>query len=249
MRPIAASTIDITSDMSHFFHRQRHVDLGAEHTFGPLQIDYNGVLSFDHINGGGGDGGVLINRVTNVGWRLDRTQSDLYPRFIQTAGPDISNPASYRPNSLNFADTYAAHEIKEARANVLYKLPTRIPLSLKTGFRWREEMAGGTSSSRRFNFTGTNSAQLPTDPTIELFGDQRTGLNIPDWKANAISRRRMPVDLSLWSEDVYFREMQRFTGTREVVETVTAGYVMAQGSVGKTGFVGGVRRERTVDES
>jgi len=249
VRAVPASTIDITSQMSNFFHRQRHADVGAEHTFGAFDIDYNAVVSIDHINGGGGDGGVLVNRVNNVGWILDRTRSDLYPSFTQTAGPDISDPASYRPNSLTFADTFQKHEIKEIRGNVRYKLPTEMTLSLKTGFRVREETAGGTNKNRRFTFTGANSGQLPTDPTIQTFGDLKTGLNIPAWNANAISRGRMPIDLSLWNEDIYYREMQRYTGTDEVVETVTAGYIMAQGTIGKTGFLAGVRTERTEDES
>ena len=249
VRPVAASTIDITSQMSHFFHRQRHVDVGVEQTFGPLELDYNAVVSLDGINGGGGDGGVLVNRVTNVGWTLDRTQSDLFPRFTQTAGPDISNPASYRPNSLNFADTHNDHEIREVRGNARYRLPVSKPVFVKTGFRLREEYAGDINKSRRYTFTGTNSGQLPTDPTIQTFGDNRTGLNIPAWNANAISRRETPVDMSLWTEDVYFREMSKYTGSRGITETVTAGYLMAQGTFGKTGLLGGVRTERTEDES
>jgi TonB-dependent receptor len=247
--PVAGSTIDITSQMSNFFHRQRHVDLGAEQEFGRLQLDYNLVYSRDHINGGGGDGGVLVNRVTRVGWILDRTQSDLYPRFVQTAGPDIGNPASYVPNSLNFADTLTTHEIREARANARYRLPTEVPLFVKTGVRWREELAGNVGKSRRYTFTGTHSGQLPTDPTIQTFGDKKTGLRIPAWNANAISRRRTPLDSSLWTEDIYFREMTRYTGTREVTETVSAGYIMAQGTVGRTGFLAGVRVEKTEDDS
>ena len=90
--------------MSHFFHRQRHADLVAEHEFGPLSLDYNAIISIDHINGGGGDGGVLVNRATGIGWILDRTESDLYPRFIQTAGPNISNPASYRHEAFSHAE-------------------------------------------------------------------------------------------------------------------------------------------------
>ncbi|WP_414661749.1 TonB-dependent receptor [Horticoccus sp. 23ND18S-11] len=249
VRPIAASTIDITSQMSHFLHRQRHADIGAEQRFGPLELDYNAVVSLDHINGGGGDGGVLVNRATGIGWILDRRQSDLYPQFIQSGGPDISNPASYRPNSLNFADSHTIHEIREIRGNARYKLPTSFSLFAKTGFRLREEKAGDDNKDRRYTFTGTNSSQLPTDPTIKTFGDHKTGLNIPAWNANAISRARTPVDPTLWSEDRYFAESSKYIGTREVTETVTAGYVMAQGTVGRTGFLGGVRVEKTEDDS
>ena len=248
VRPVAASTIDITSQMSHFYHRQRHVDFGGEHTFGRLELDYNAVFSPDHINGGG-EGGVLVNRVTGVGWKLDRTQSDLYPRFIQNGGPDIANPASYRPNSLNFAEGTNIHEIREVRGNARYRLTQENPIYLKTGFRLREETAGDISRDRRSIFTGTNSAQLPTDPTIVTYGDRKTGLKIPAWNANAISVGRAPVNAALWRDDVYFAESQKFIGTREVTETVTAGYLMTQGTWGRTGFIAGVRGEKTEDDS
>src|SRR5690606_23060155 len=133
VRPVNASTIEITSTNSNFFHRQRHADLGFEHEFGPLQIDYNGVVSLDHINSGNGDGGVLTNRANGVGWILDRTESDLYPNLIQTAGPDISDPASYQPFSFVFNDARTAHEIRELRGNVRYKLPTELTAYVKTG--------------------------------------------------------------------------------------------------------------------
>ncbi len=249
VRPVAASTIDLTSQMSHFFHRQRHVDFGGEHTFGRLELDYNGVFSPDHINGGGGDGGVLVNRVTGVGWKLDRTQSNLYPRFIQNGGPDIANPASYRPNSLNFADSTNLHEIREVRGNARYRLTQENPIYLKTGFRLREETAGDINRDRRSTFTGTNSAQLPTDSTILTYGDHKTGLKIPAWNANAISIGRTPVNAALWRDDLYFAASQKFIGTREVTETVTAGYLMTQGTWGRTGFVAGVRAEKTEDDS
>ncbi|MES2692228.1 MAG: TonB-dependent receptor [Verrucomicrobiota bacterium] len=249
VRPIAASTIDITSQMSNFFNRMRHASLGAEHRFGPFDIDYQGTYSQVRIHGGGGDGGVLVNRVTGIGWTLDRTESDLHPRFTQTAGPDISNAASYRPNSLNFGDTQDWHQIRDVRANVRYRLPTDLRIYLKTGIRWREEYAAQGAKSTRYNFTGTNSAQLPTDPTIETFGDNKTGINIPAWHANAVSRDRVPVDSSLWAEDVYFRESTRFTGTRGITETVKAGYFMTEGSFKKLSFLIGVRVEDTEDES
>ncbi len=249
VRPVAASTIDITSEMFKFNHRQRHADLGAEHEFGPLQLDYNAVLSLDHITSTDGDGGFLVNRVTGVGWILDRTKSDLYPSFIQTGGPDISDPASYKPNSLRFADNFSKHEVRELRANARYKVPADFSLFVKTGFRRREELAGDINKDRRYTFTGTNSAQLPTDPTIHTFGDHKTGLKIPGWSANAISRQGTPVDATLWAEDRYFAESSKYIGTREITETVTAGYVMAQGMIGRTGFLTGVRMEKTDDDS
>ncbi len=250
VRPVAASTVSLQSQMSQFYHRLRHVDLGAEQRFGPLELDYNGVISLDHINTGSGDGGDITNQVTGVGWILDRTQSDLYPSFSQTAGPDISNPASYKPSTYVFNDSKNIHEIKELRANARYQLPFSQAIFAKVGYRWREEVAGSPiNNNRRYIFTGTNSGQLPVDPTIELFGDHKLGLNVPRWNANALARGRTPLDATLWREDMYFAETAHFTGIRQVTETVNAGYGMIQGKIARTGFITGVRVEDTRDES
>jgi iron complex outermembrane receptor protein len=249
VRPVAASTFDIQSQMSHFFHRQRHVDFGGEHQFGPLELDYNAIVSLDHINSGSGLGGDLTFRATGVGWILDRSGSDLYPSFVQTAGPDLRNPASYQPQNFVFNNGRNVHEVREVRANARYKLPIEINSYVKAGVRRREELIENTSRNRRYAFTGTNASLLPTDPTIETVGTTQGGLRIPAWQTHALARDYKPVDMSLWREDIYFHEMSKFTGTRGVTETVDAAYLMTQGRIGRTGFLAGVRVERTEDES
>ena len=250
VRAVAGSNVDLVGQMSQFYHRQRHYAADVEHQFGSLQIDYGTAFSIDHINSGGGDGGVLTMRnISPVGWILDRTQSDYYPRFLQTAGPDLRNPASYRPNSYTFNDARTNHEPKEAHANFRYKLPTTMNLLVKTGYRWREEEVETRSKNRAYSFTGVNGAQLPTDPSVETFGNHRSGLQTPQWNANAIARGRTPLDRSLWSLNAYAAEQVKYTGYRGVVETINAGYLMAQGTLGRTGFLAGVRQEKTEDDS
>ena len=124
-----------------------------------------------------------------------------------------------------------------------------LSLAVKVGARWREEETEDRSKSRRYNFLGTSAAQLPTDPTLETFGDHKTGLRLPGWNANAIARGRTPLDPALWAEDRYFAEQSKYTGTRGITETITAAYGMVQGRIAKTGFLGGVRGERTEDFS
>jgi iron complex outermembrane recepter protein len=57
----------------------------------------------------------------------------------------------------------------------------------------------------------------------------------------------------LWTEDMYYRLQQAYTGARDITETVTSGYVMGQGKLGREGFLGrtsflgGVRVENTED--
>ena len=250
VRPVNASTFDLQSQMSNFFHRQRHADFGGEHEFGPLQLDYNAVVSLDHINGGSGDGGDLTFRATGIGWTLDRSPSDTYPRFVQTGGRSLSDPATYRPQNFVFNDTHNVHEVRELRGNARYKLPIdRFTAYVRTGVRRREEKADNGSKNRRFAFTGTNAAQLPTDASIVTTGDREIGWNLPRWNTNALARKKTPLEPLLWREDLYFREMSRYTGTRGVTETVDAAYVMTQGKIGRTGFLAGVRVERTEDDS
>ncbi|WP_414662169.1 TonB-dependent receptor [Horticoccus sp. 23ND18S-11] len=248
VRPVAAATIDVTETMFSFFNRTRQFDLGVEHEFGAFEIDYNAAYSQTHNNLGSGKGGTLTNRLTGAGWILDRTQSDLYPRFLPNGGPDFTNPANYRPNGqFNTRNNDRDVEIKEARGNVRYRLPTSLPVFVKTGFNWREQMAREVSRTRRWNYTGT--AALPADPSIITWDSLKTGRRIPQWEAAQFVAAEVPNSPSLWSEDVYYSASTNYTGTRSVTETVTAGYVMGQAKVGRLGLLSGVRLEKTEDAS
>ncbi|MSU48700.1 MAG: TonB-dependent receptor [Opitutus sp.] len=247
VRPVAASRIDVTTRTQHFLNRLRHADLGVEHQSGRFEIDGNAFYSGTHINSGGGDAGQLINTITGVGWILDRTKSDLYPRVIQTGGPDFTNPANYRPTAFSLGDLHQDHEIREARANARYHVPVAQPLFLKTGFRWREEMTRDTNLGRQWTYLGTTA--LPDTPGTETFAAHKTGFNVPQWRAGTVAVGRAPVVPALWREDLYFRERIKFSNTRTITETVTAGYAMAQGRIAHTSFLTGVRVERTEDDS
>ena len=251
VRQVAGSTIDVTETGPNIFtNRMRRVDLGAEHDFGHIQIDYNARHTQTHIKlGQSGEAGVLINRISNVGWILDRTQSDLYPRFMQAGGADFTNPANYRPpaNGLANSLTDTDQDVDELGANVRYTLPTSLPAYFKTGFLRRDQHVQEGANSHRWNYLGTTA--LPADPSIVMFDQVKTGRRIPQWDAAPLIHNREPVTPSLWREDVYFREQARYTGTDAVTETITAGYLMAQGRYGRTGLLGGVRTETTDTES
>ena len=245
VRGAVGSTIDVTGAMYGYFQRLRHVDLGAEHAVGRLEIDANAIYSQAHINTTNGGGAILINRLTGVGWILDRTESDLYPRFIQTEGPDFTNPANYRPISLTTRNNKNQHEVKEIRGNLRYTPPTQMPLSLKTGFSWREQMGQSIAGDRQWNYIG-GATSLPSDPSIVTWDSKKTGRRIPQWEPAAfMNDDRTPANAALWREDIYFRESTKYTNTSGATETATGAYVMAQGKLGRTGILTGVRTEKT----
>ena len=93
------------------------------------------------------------------------------------------------------------------------------------------------------NYAGTSA--LPADPTIRSFDTVKTGRRLPQWEAVQFFADRQPITPALWREDLYFHEQNKYTANRAVTEEVTAGYAMAQGRVGRTGFITGVRTEKT----
>ena len=248
VRQSTASNFDVlTQGPNNYFLRTRTGDLGLEHELGRLRLDGGLMHSRTHINNGfGNDGGQFTMRVNNLGWILDRTRSDLYPRLIQTAGPDLTRAENYRMNGFfqnNNVDN--DHEVREARANLKYDLPAWRTF-LKTGYHWREQFAHDFNRHRRWSYLGTT---LPADSSIRSLNSHETGLVTPFWYASQFFRDRNPVDPTLWREDVYWAQMQRFTGTRRVTETVHAAYLMAQGRYRNTGVLTGVRWEDTATHS
>lgn len=255
IRAASGSTIQTTMTQLSFLQRMRNVNFGAEHQFGRLLIDYNAAWSKASVNALNGEGGVLINRITNVGWILDRTQSDLFPRFIQTEGPDFTNPSNYRPapNGLSTRHNDQDHRFRELRTNVRYKILTQVPVFVKSGFQLREQAVDHLNLARRWNYLGT--VPLPADSSIRLFDTEKTGRRIPQWESAAYMKNGEPADPSLWAEDRYYAEQLKYTGARAVRERVSAGYLMADGRLGRDGilkrttFLAGVRMERTETES
>jgi TonB-dependent receptor len=249
VRPVAAAIIEQqTTGPGNFYNRMRRLDLGAEQVFGRLQLDYNAVYTQTNINGGsGGRGGVLINRLTGAGWILDRTESDLFPRFLRNGGPDFTDPSNYRPTQYTNTNLQNNNMRRELRGNARYELPTSFPFSLKSGASWRSQYADNQSVSRRWNYAGT--AALPSDPSIISFDYIKTGRRMPYWENLQFFSDRQPLTPALWREDQYYFYQNNYTGNRGVTEWVTAGYGMAQARFGRTSLLGGVRTERTETES
>lgn len=256
VRPTAGSNIDITNNGPNGYNVRTHqLNVGAEHDYGPLDLDYTGSYARTRLLAGNGTGGYLTQRLSNVGWVLDRTEDELHPDFRVTNGVDITNPALYRPiaNGLGYRPNRNIQHVKQARGNARYKLPTALPLTLKTGVSWREHATELRNFSRQWNYTGT--AGLPVYPMTPTYFALKSGIAIPRWDATDVIRDGQPVEPGLWREDVYFHEQLKYTGSRGVTETVTAGYVQAQGKLGRegflgrTGYLGGVRREKTEVDS
>jgi TonB-dependent receptor len=73
----------------------------------------------------------------------------------------------------------------------------------------------------------------------------KTGRRIPMWEGAQFIQQGQPTNPALWQEDQYFYYNNRNTASNKVNEQITGYYLMTQGRIGRTGFLGGLRREVT----
>ncbi len=257
VRPVAASSIDVFIDgPRNYFVRTRRIDFTGDHEYRQWQIDYTGGIGYTHLNNGDGTAGTLRMRLSGVGWIIDRTDSDMFPRFVQNGGPDFLNPDNYRPaaNGLTNVNNQNDQTLSQFRFNARYTVPSSFPLYLKAGVSWREQKVDiWGKDNHRWSYIGTGP--LAPDPNLATYHARETGLRMPRWYSNMHMDKRRPLQPALWNEDLYYYESQKYTGTRGLTETAQAVYLMAQGRLGKegwrgrTGYLGGVRLEDTTVDS
>jgi len=256
VRAVPASTVTLTSQYnpSGFLDNGLQVDVGAEHQFGRLKIDY--AANYNHSNvergnarGKEAPGGQFTASVTGVGWRIDRSASVLNPTFTQTAGPSIYDGASYSGGQLFFLETSERNSRNRSfKGNASYAFPTALETTLKTGFNYRTFRVGEITGERRFNYAGTAPLSIFAAPGNLNTFEWRNGRELPFVDSTKIYQH-VQDNPSQWPEDRYFAEMRRLSATRDVEEAVTAGYVQGQVRTGSLRVMGGVRVERTATES
>ncbi|MDP3073976.1 MAG: TonB-dependent receptor [Opitutaceae bacterium] len=189
------------------------------------------------------------NGETGVGWILDRTQDDLYPRFIQNGGLDFTNPRNWRPtvNGLTSnSGNLDVNLIRELRGNVKYRLPIfeEYPTFLKTGYSIRDNKVELYRAGRRWSYIGRDA--LPNIPNFVTWDKLKTGRNLPYWEGAQFYNNGRLVNPALWEEDIYFFHQNRIQNTNRTQEIITGYYGMINGKVGRFGYLGGVRSENTV---
>ncbi|MBI5382452.1 MAG: TonB-dependent receptor [Opitutae bacterium] len=269
-----AAAIDMTTYLICREQRLRHADIAGEHKFNRLELDWAAVCSrtryvmlgdegtlnmriggVPFVGPKGGPGSATNNIVgpngqTGVGWILDRTQDDLYPKFTQNGGLDFTDPRNYRPsvNGLTAnAGEHRTHSVYDLRGNAKYLLPIEwATIFLKTGGDYRKQTVWNLQNVRRWSYLGTDP--LPARNNIVMWDKLKTGRDLPVWEVTDFLREGQPINRSLWQEDVYYHESTLFINYYDIREEVLAGYLMAQGKIGGFGFVTGVRAEKTDNE-
>ncbi len=280
IRPLVNTNQNIDVQMDgplNYYVRMGRVDFTGEHNYSNFLVEYTAGISRSTLNSGNGRGGTLNMRLFDpstqvvgsrvvfggAGWIIDQSQSERHPRFIQNGGPDFTNPNNYLPRltdglvqSRNESDQLQ----KQFRFDTRYRTPLAAPTFLKTGFHWRSLQLDQWGKDRhRWNFVGTDAysptLRVPHDPNYVSYDMVKTGRKIPFWQSHMVTKDGRPADPALWSEDLYYNEQQKYTGTNGVTEAIGAVYVMANGRLGRdgflgrTGYLGGIRFEEVKTKS
>jgi iron complex outermembrane receptor protein len=240
VRAVSGSNFELSTFRRRFLNRTRLFRLGAEHELDRWQIDYEGGYSQTHANLGHEPGGNLVMRVPNVGWILDTTNPDA-PVFTQTAGPSIYDIANYRNSvSLLTRNDDRDIEVTHAQANALRRFEGDVPAHVKAGVFYREQKVAEIGQRRRWNYLATAPAMNATQADVFAFpGAGRLPYVDPQLAYEKTG------DATLWAEDVYFRESDHFSTTRNATEEIAAAYLQGQARFDRTAVLAGVRTERT----
>jgi iron complex outermembrane recepter protein len=270
----SSANITQTGELISRNQRLRQLSLNGEHTFNRLKLDWTadasrmryrtlgpeanlqtriGAVPTIGPNGQAGSGTNTIvgpNGESAVGWTIDRTKSDLYPTVTPyPGGLDFTNPKYWRPSQLSSNSKDLNEElIKDIRGNATYLLPLpwedRFTMSVKSGFDIRDHLNRDVNTNRhQWSYIGVDS--LPTDSSVKFWDTQKSARNIPYWEPASFISNGQVKDPTLWSENLYFYEQNKYTGNRRIQELIYAGYTQLEGRIGSFGYLGGVRVERT----
>lgn len=219
---------------------------------GLLEVD----LNYSHIDSDGRVGSNVSAEVVNVGWNLDRRGAPgWFPRFTQTAGPSIYDPASYRLTTMFTTANRAEAERSGARVNFRKNFALAVPAYFKTGLRYDTNEVD--VDNERANYT--YAAGAPTG--IAAFMDpERLKYRLTNGKYGPFpflvqATTGGPGDLAqkpdLWQQsaaDVYNDVLQSKGSDSAYVEKIAAGYVQGGVTLGKLRTMAGLRVEQTKTE-
>ena len=235
--------------------------LAFEHNWGRLKVDHAYRWSNTHWNSGAGtdrEGGTVAMRTRDaIGFILDYSD----PRgkvFTQTAGPSVSDPASYvtfataaasatqpvAPTStvLTKRDTITDTNEVTANVNASYLLPVEHAVTVKAGLDTVNRRVNNRQVYPR-RWYATVGTVLPVTGLMPLTEFERAngGPRLPIVDPAAISTTL--GNTAMWTEDVNFTATAPYTSRRLMEEGVDSGYIQASTRFGRLTLLGGVRHE------
>ncbi|MBI5380669.1 MAG: TonB-dependent receptor [Opitutae bacterium] len=256
VKPVARATI--ISSIFPKFSRNYQFSTGAEQKLfhGDGKLTFRTNFSFANINYPNYvDARAVTPAATStapgIGYTLDRRGRDSWlPAFTQTAGPSISDSASYTPSVYFHQTQQSPNQLFGTRLDYQHNFDAGVPVFIKVGVKYDSD----TREPKRDqdNFTWSPTAPTGVTPYVGYRYAQAQGkygpfpfLQLPGTgkpgdilKAPANSWIKTPTD-------AYNDIVQSRTPDAKLTEKIQAAYVSGNMQLGKLRVLGGLRVERT----
>jgi iron complex outermembrane recepter protein len=243
-------TENVSQTINHGFAlahnlRQRDVrtwnfQLGGEHEWNETVLDYN--VNFSPSKGTE-HRTIFEPIISGVGFTHERFQAGKAIRLTQTTGPDIYDPASYEFEELDLRDHANRDRILGAQLNFRMPFETKLPTYIKTGLRARSQKREQDQDRRLFEYVGRDPTQFQDQNYhYDSFGGVYPSLPFYDVPRVQSALRSSPQD---FEPDIAETVEGSIVNDGHASEDVYAMYVMGGVTLGKLGFLAGVRTEET----
>lgn len=193
--------------------------------------------------------------VAGVGFRFDRSQTHRHFTVQQISGPDIYDPRNSTMTSLDLPEISSRDQILGAQVNYRRAFTTALPLAIKTGARFREQVRRRDQTRNLYSYVGPNGVAGPVgaanDDDLGRFFDPGYThvafsyprglqfLKLPELKETLRSQPQ------LFRRNVATSVQDTIRNDTRAEETVTAAYLQGETRWRRLGVVAGVRLEET----
>jgi len=232
------------------------IQVGGENVFDNWEIDYDVSTSDSYGTEYRED---LVLRVRGVGYRLDSTYDNYFPRMTQTSGPDPANYDNSYVDGMDERRLEAWDDVSGGQLNVKRIFNTDKPMYVKAGIRYRSQEKRQDRSRPRWVYVGpdgvagTNPATGINDDNLQRFADDgRREQPVegryerplwPDWFAFHDERRQSPELFYLDPDRVIAQDR---SNDRTAKEEISSAYIMSDVALtDKFSALVGVRIEDT----
>lgn len=233
----------------------------VKHRLSGLEIDYGASFSnsqtyYDYAPSGrhfqSRPKGVTSYILRNIGFIIDRRESPKWPKYLQTAGPDLYDLNNYGTMLLTQSDRTGEDGIMSGKVNLKKVFDFAMPTYAKVGGSYRRQDRELHNNSRRYNYVGADGVQNSADDNLGQFldrtqkwSDSNEGYRQPPWANPFGVPRHQALYPNLWREDLAFATTQKLSNEREISETVTSAYAMVNTRIKQLSVLAGVRAEKT----
>jgi TonB-dependent receptor len=192
---------------------------------------------------------VVTSVVRGVGWSLDRRgQNSWNPKFTQTAGPSIYDPANYTPTNYTHQEFDAWNWRQSGRLDFRKNFAGETAFYAKTGLRFDRDRREQDLANYLYTYTGTAGIT----PYLGAHYNQSGGTIGPIPFIAFPFYTQGPQDIltnrALWTQtsaDAFTSTINARASDAEMEELISAAYLQFGLRVGKFRVTGGVRGERT----